>query len=252
MIALQMGVVPVIHRQRTNQKMSEPSLPPAARTAVGPAPAEAAQVLNAAATSPGTDVDAERAAERSCIQAVLQGAPQRFGELVEAHQDRVYRFALRMLGNEEDARDAAQDTFLRAYRQLATYQPEWRFKTWLMTIASNLCIDRLRRRRIEPLLFSDQQPNADGDTPEIELPSHAPGPDVEVALSERRGILSAMIAGLPEEDRRMVQMYYFADLSCEEIVQATGATLSAVKSRLFRARRAMAQSPLAARLAGGV
>lgn len=71
MIALQMGVVPVIHRQRTNQKMSEPSLPPAARTAVGPAPAEAAQVLNAAATSPGTDVDAERAAERSCIQAVL-------------------------------------------------------------------------------------------------------------------------------------------------------------------------------------
>jgi len=160
----------------------------------------------------------------------------------------VYRLALRMLNNEEDARDAAQDAFLKAYRQLASYQQEWRFKTWLMSITSNLCIDRIRRRRIEPLAFSDQPPNADGETPEVEIPSHEPGPDVQVAAIEQREVLHQMMSALPEEDRRMVQMFYVADMSYEEIVQATGASLSAVKSRLFRARRALAQSPLTKRL----
>ncbi|HQV29098.1 MAG TPA: sigma-70 family RNA polymerase sigma factor [Thermoflexales bacterium] len=190
----------------------------------------------------------EVAEERARIRAVLNGDTERFQELVEVHQDRVYRLALRMLNNEEDARDAAQDAFLKAYRQLASYQQEWRFKTWLMSITSNLCIDRIRRRRIEPLAFSDQPPNADGETPEVEIPSHEPGPDVQVAAIEQREVLNQMMSALPEEDRRMVQMFYVADMSYEEIVQATGASLSAVKSRLFRARRALAQSPLTKRL----
>ena len=190
----------------------------------------------------------EVAEERARIRAVLNGDTERFQELVEVHQDRVYRLALRMLNNEEDARDAAQDAFLKAYRQLASYQQEGRFKTWLMSITSNLCIDRIRRRRIEPLAFSDQPPNADGETPEVEIPSHEPGPDVQVAAIEQREVLNQMMSALPEEDRRMVQMFYVADMSYEEIVQATGASLSAVKSRLFRARRALAQSPLTKRL----
>ena len=190
----------------------------------------------------------EVAEERARIRAVLNGDTERFQELVEVHQDRVYRLALRMLNNEEDARDAAQDAFLKAYRQLASYQQEWRFKTWLMSITSNLCIDRIRRRRIEPLAFSDQPPNADGETPEVEIPSHEPGPDVQVAAIEQREVLNQMMSALPEEDRRMVQMFYVADMSYEEIVQATGASLSAIKSRLFRARRALAQSPLTKRL----
>ena len=190
----------------------------------------------------------EVAEERARIRAVLDGDTERFQELVEVHQDRVYRLALRMLNNEEDARDAAQDAFLKAYRQLASYQQEWRFKTWLMSITSNLCIDRIRRRRIEPLAFSDQPPNADGETPEVEIPSHEPGPDVQVAAIEQREVLNQMMSALPEEDRRMVQMFYVADMSYEEIVQATGASLSAIKSRLFRARRALAQSPLTKRL----
>jgi RNA polymerase sigma-70 factor (ECF subfamily) len=190
----------------------------------------------------------EVAEERARIRAVLDGDTERFQELVEVHQDRVYRLALRMLNNEEDARDAAQDAFLKAYRQLASYQQEWRFKTWLMSITSNLCIDRIRRRRIEPLAFSDQPPNADGETPEVEIPSHDPGPDAQVAANEQRDVLNQMMAALPEEDRRMVHMFYVADMSYEEIVQATGASLSAVKSRLFRARRALAQSPLTKRL----
>ena len=210
-------------------------------------PAVAVSAEPPADTAPAVD---EIAAERACVRAVLAGETDHFQELVEIHQDRVYRLALRMLSNEEDARDAAQDAFLKAYRQLSSYQPEWRFKTWLMTITSNLCIDRLRRRRIEPLAFSDQPPDQDGETPEIEIPSHEPGPDAQAAANEQRRVLARMLAALPDEDRRMVQMFYFGDMSYEEIVQATGASMSAVKSRLFRARRALAQSPLTARLAG--
>ncbi len=205
--------------------------------------------VRAVAPIPAPELD-EAALERACVRAVLAGDANRFQELVEAHQDRVYRLALRMLSNEDDAHDVAQEAFLKAYRKLDTYLTEWRFKTWVMTITSNLCIDRLRRRKIEPLAFSDQPLNSDGETPEVDIPSREPGPDVQAATHEQQRILRQMLAALPEEDRQMVQMFYFADLSYDEIVQATGSSLSAVKSRLFRARRALAQSPLASRLVG--
>jgi RNA polymerase sigma-70 factor (ECF subfamily) len=189
--------------------------------------------------------EADRAAELACIAAVQAGDVQAFGRLVEVHQARVYTLALRMLGNEAEAQDAAQDAFVQAYTRLSSYRPEWRFKTWIMAITSHLCIDRLRRRRLEPSTFADQP------DPDAEFVSREPQPDVAVAAGEQRDVLRRMLASLSPEDRSMLAMFYWGDLSYEEIAQALRTTVPAVKSRLFRARRALAQSPLAARLQAG-
>jgi RNA polymerase sigma-70 factor, ECF subfamily len=182
--------------------------------------------------------------EQGWIDAVKSGDINAFQFLVEAHQSRVYHLALRMLGNVEEAQDAAQDAFLQAYTRLASYKSEWRFKTWVMAIASNLCIDRLRRRRIEPVTFSDHT-----EDPDAEFMSHEPLPEAVAARNERKSVVRAMLEQLPAEDRSMVVMFYWGDMSYEDISHASGASVNAVKSRLFRARRALAQSPIALKVA---
>lgn len=183
--------------------------------------------------------------EQRTIKAVLAGNREAFQPLVETHQNRVYGLALRMLGNEREAEDAAQDAFLHAYSRLGSYKPEWRFKTWIMTITSNLCIDRLRRRKLEPASFADLSTDGAVDG-EIDFTSHEPQPDAVVVARQRDAALRAMLAELQDEDRSMVAMFYFNDMSYEDIAAAMNTSLSAVKSRLFRARQKMAQSKWAA------
>lgn len=199
-----------------------------------------------AAHLPSTRLEAyemsEVGRELAAIQAVLAGNADAFKPLIEANQTRVYSLALRMLGNEREAEDVAQDAFLHAYARLATYNPAWRFKTWIMTITSNLCIDRLRRRKLEPVSFTDYAQRDGEASDEIEFVSHAPQPDAVVAQRQRDDDVRAMLHELPAEDRSMVVMFYFNDMSYEEIANAKSTTVGAVKSRLFRARQKMAQS----------
>ncbi len=189
--------------------------------------------------------EAER--ELANVKAVLAGNVQAFQPLVEAHQGRVYGLAVRMLGNEREAEDAAQDAFVHAYARLASYKPEWRFKTWIMTITSNLCIDRLRRRKLEPMSFTDYTaPNAnsgDGSADaEVEFISAEPQPDAMMVRKQREAAITAMLNELPTEDKSMVAMFYFNDMSYDDIATSMNTTVSAVKSRLFRARQKMAGS----------
>jgi len=200
------------------------------------------------------DSVSEAAAEQRLVKAVLAGNTNAFQHLVETHQTRVYNLALRMLGNEREAEDAAQDAFVQAYTRLATYNPEWRFKTWLMTITSNLCIDKLRRRKLEPTSFTDYNTQVASSTgrdeadTDVEFVSAEPLPDNVVAANEQRRAVHTMLQGLSDEDRSMVVMFYWDDCSYEDIARTMNTTVSAVKSRLFRARRALAQSPLAQKL----
>jgi RNA polymerase sigma-70 factor (ECF subfamily) len=190
----------------------------------------------------------EAVVERATIDAVLKGNGDAFQALVEAHQTRVFNLAYRMLGNTREAEDAAQDAFTQAYARLRTYNPEWRFKTWIMTIVSNLAIDRLRRRKIEPLSFVDLAgPDRAAEQEPIEnaFESHEPGPETVAIRRQRDAAVQSLLRELPDEDRAMVVMFYWEDLSYEEIAKATSASVSAVKSRLFRARQKMAQSRMA-------
>lgn len=172
--------------------------------------------------------------ELTLHQAVRQGDLNAFTTLVERYQRLVFQICYRMLGDAGEAEEAAQETFLRAYRALERYDPERKFSTWLLSIANHYCIDQLRKRRL--LLSSlDEQ---DG----WELPDGRPGPEGSALERERREQVRSLLNCLKEKDRAMIVMRYWQDLSYEEIAEALGLTASAVKSRLHRARRSLAHT----------
>ena len=170
------------------------------------------------------------------IQA-QQGSDEAFTKLVEEHQTHVYNLCYRMLGEPEAAEDAAQESFLRAYQNLHRYDQSRPFPTWLLSIAAHYCIDRLRRRKLS--MFSLDEENDEGATFEIADPA-SPDPEAESVKREERDRLHIMLKDLDETDRAAIIMRYWHDFSEVEIAESLQLTVSAVKSRLHRARRSLA------------
>jgi RNA polymerase sigma-70 factor (ECF subfamily) len=173
--------------------------------------------------------------ERSWIKAARQGDRTAFGRLVQAYQGPVYNLTYRMLGDPQEAEDAAQEVFFRAYRKLNSYDPGRKFSTWLLSIASHHCIDRLRRRRLKWHSIDDE------NLPQDVMTSQEPGPERHALQNEREAQVQELLSTLSPDYRTVVVLHYWYDLSYEEIAQTTGSTVSAVKSRLFRARRMLAK-----------
>jgi RNA polymerase sigma-70 factor, ECF subfamily len=168
--------------------------------------------------------------EHEWVRLARAGDENAFADLVEAYQSPIYNLCYRMLGDAGEAEDAAQETFLRAYSQLASYDANRSFKTWLFSIANHHCIDRLRKRRLTWLSIDDDLP------PHPALQEQAPGPEEASVRREQAAAIQALLSRLPPEDRSVVVMRYWYDLSYEEIAESTRTTVSAVKSRLHRAR----------------
>jgi RNA polymerase sigma-70 factor, ECF subfamily len=166
------------------------------------------------------------------LKRALNGDSQAFSQLVEHYQRPVYNLCYRMLGNAQDAEDAAQEAFLRAYKSMRQYDFKRSFSTWLLSIAAHYCIDQIRRRRmvtisVEELVVPD-------------LPVDEPDMDSRLSRKEDQKNIRALLQVLESVDRAVVIMYYWYDFSYEEISQTLKLSESAVKSRLHRARRAMA------------
>lgn len=172
--------------------------------------------------------------ESEWLQAAIQGSDEAFTQLVETYQKPVYNLCYRMLGDALEAEDAAQESFWRAYQGLKKYDPQRPFITWLLSIAAHYCIDQQRRRRL-PLVSVEV-------LPEETVPDATPNPErvVSQRLEDKR--LRALLAALPPQDRAALVLRYWYDLSDEEIGQMLGMTVSAIKSRLFRARKQLAVS----------
>jgi RNA polymerase sigma-70 factor (ECF subfamily) len=169
------------------------------------------------------------------IQA-QQGSEEAFTELVEAYQSHVYNLCYRMLGEPESAEDAAQETFLRAYQHLQRYDRSRPFATWLLSIAAHYCIDRLRRRRFSFTSLDDDQ-----EWGAVELAdADAPNPEEVTMHRERSRQMQAAIGKLSPTDRAAIVLRYWHDCSEVEIAETLDLSVSAVKSRLHRARRELA------------
>jgi RNA polymerase sigma-70 factor (ECF subfamily) len=175
--------------------------------------------------------------ELTWVLQAQQGSDEAFTKLVEEHQTHVYNLCYRMLGEPEAAEDAAQESFLRAYQNLHRYDQSRPFPTWLLSIAAHYCIDRLRRRKLS--VFSMDEENDDGSTFEIADPASL-DPEAESVKHEERDRLHGMLKDLDETDRAAIIMRYWYDFSEVEIAESLRLTVSAVKSRLHRARRSLA------------
>ena len=167
------------------------------------------------------------------IERATQGDDDAFAQIVESYQVPVYNLCYRMLGNKEEAEDAAQESFLRAYRNLNRYDPERKFVTWLLSIASHYCIDCLRRRRLKLVSLDDLLPRRERGT-------STPGAEANYLQLENAEEIRIMLDGIGEKDRAAMILRYWYDFSYEEIAESLSLSISAVKSRLHRTRREMA------------
>ena len=166
--------------------------------------------------------------EGEWIAKSLDGDQIAFAQLVERYTGAVYNLCYRMLANPQDAEDAAQEIFVRAYTRLSSFDRERRFSTWLLSIASNYCIDRLRRRRFAWLTLDDVA---------FWLPSGAAGPERSALDRERDDVVQRALQQLPEQYRLVTLLRYWYDMSYDEIAAQTGLSESALKTRLHRARK---------------
>ncbi|MCJ7737748.1 MAG: sigma-70 family RNA polymerase sigma factor [Anaerolineae bacterium] len=173
--------------------------------------------------------------ETEWIRLAVKGDQEAFGRLVTVYQTPVYNLAYRMLGNSMEAEDAAQEAFLRAYKHLRRYDHARSFKTWLLSIASHYCIDQLRRRRINWMPLEDEIAEAE------RLAPNSPNPVAVTIQHEREQDIQQKLESLAPVDRAAITLRYWYDYSYEEIAGALDLTVSAVKSRLHRSRKAMAE-----------
>lgn len=168
------------------------------------------------------------------LRLARQGDDEAYGKVVETCQTPVFNLCYRMLNDPMEAEDAAQETFWRAYQALHRYDPSRSFLTWLLSIAAHFCIDQQRRRRLP--IVDIELLSEDG------LPDSAPTPERVNAISEEQRLLHGLIARLGPQDRAAIILRYWYEFSEEEIAQSLELTVSAVKSRLHRARLALAKS----------
>ena len=176
--------------------------------------------------------------ETELVKLAQQGDESAFSLLVEQNQRRIYNLALRMTRNPDDAAELTQDAFLNAWRGLASFQGGSSFSTWLYRLASNACIDLLRRRKRRqegeaPHSLDDEE----AGWPEPAAPGG--GPEEELEQKERRQALERELRALPDHQREILVMREVSGLSYQEIGELLSLDLGTVKSRLARARLAL-------------
>jgi RNA polymerase sigma-70 factor (ECF subfamily) len=178
--------------------------------------------------------------ERRLIERCKKGDLDAFDTLIPLHQDRIYNLALRLLGNEDDALDLAQEVFCTAFRKISSFRGDAAFSSWLYRITVNLAKNFWRKgsNRILAKGVSLDEPLSphDKDGPSLQIPDHNPGPRQVAAGHELMNILSKNMQSLPLEFRQILILRFTEGLSYEEIAQTLECNAGTVKSRLFRAR----------------
>jgi len=178
--------------------------------------------------------------EHLLVAAAKRGDTRAFEELVNRYEAKIFRLTMNITRNREDAEDAMQDAFLKSYAHLKDFQEDSRFYTWLVRIAANEALMRLRKRR--PNQFSLDEPlEGDEDLMPRELADWGPSPEQRFAQTEMHEILSEVIDNLEPDFRIVFVLRDVEELSTEETAKALGISVPAVKSRLLRARLKLRQ-----------
>lgn len=175
--------------------------------------------------------------EQIWLEQARNGNKDAFGRLIDAYQSPVFNLAYRMLSNADEAEQAAQEAFIRAWTRLDSYNPQHKFSTWLLSITSNYCIDLIRKRRKQLLSIDGPLPPHPALTSE-----QSKGPEAQAMQGEEQEVVQVLLETLSEEYREAVVLRYWYDMSYDEIAVVMETTVSAIKSRLFRARRQLAES----------
>jgi RNA polymerase sigma-70 factor (ECF subfamily) len=174
--------------------------------------------------------------ESLLVAAARSGDIGAFESLVRRYDRNVFRIAQHITQNREDAEDVVQDAFLKAYQNLGQFQGQSKFYTWLVRIAVNEALMRLRRRRPERMVSIDEDVKTEEDSMPREIADWSPNPEQQYTQAELKDILGKTIQGLPPSFRTVFVLRDVEGLSTEETASALELSVPAVKSRLLRAR----------------
>ena len=172
------------------------------------------------------------------VKRVLEGETDLFAVLVDRYRTRLSRYVERFTHDVEDARDVTQDVFIKVYGALDSYDPHYKFSTWLFRIAGNAAIDHLRRRRVRTLPL-ERPPGEDGEARSVDPPETRPNPHEELTRHRLRTALAEAIDRLPDDYRELISLRHYGEMPYEEIAELKGMPLGTVKNKLFRARKAL-------------
>jgi RNA polymerase sigma-70 factor (ECF subfamily) len=173
--------------------------------------------------------------ETRLAKLARNGDRRAFSELVDLYKDKIFHLAYRMLYNVEEAEDVVQETFLRVYSNLHRFDENQKFSTWIYRIGTNLCIDRLRRRKQTYSLDAEVSESEGADWYSM-LPSDERTPEGELILSETQEQVRKAIDALPEKYKSAVILRYLHDMSLQEISEILNIPVTTVKTRVHRGR----------------
>lgn len=173
--------------------------------------------------------------EQRLVEAGQRGDVEAFNQLVRLYEGRVYNLCYRMLGDPDAAADAAQDTFISAYRNLAKFRGGI-FRSWLLRIATNTCLDALRARKRRPSVSLGAKRDEEDEGTGLDIPDSGEALDETALRRELGAAIQQGLALLPEDQRIVVVLSDIQGLAYEEIAQVTNTNLGTVKSRLSRGR----------------
>jgi len=169
------------------------------------------------------------------VEAALKGEEKAFAKLMSRYKDAIYFMLLKMVNNKNDAEDLTIEAFGKAFKNLHQYSPNYAFSTWLFKIATNNCIDFLRKRRGVYVSIENNQENGENDSP-IKLRSTDPDPEEKLIRIQKAILMRRIVHRLKPRYRILVELRYFREFSYEEIAKELNLPLGTVKAQLFRAR----------------
>ena len=177
--------------------------------------------------------------DRADMARLAAGHDAALNDLMERHATPVFHFLCRMLGNEDDANDLAQETFARVFRARESFRPDARFSTWLFTIAANLARNQIRWRSRHPNVSLDAESDATDQPLSSTLPATGASPTEAALAAERAAAVRAAVLRLPEDLREAIVLCEWEEKSMAEAAAILETTPKAVESRLYRARQAL-------------
>ena len=170
------------------------------------------------------------------IERAKHGDQSAYAKLMEQYRDAVFHMLLKMVKNADDADDLTIEAFGKAFHRLEQYTPNYAFSTWLFKIASNNCIDFIRKKRVHVTSIDHAFPNEDGEGYRIDVVSNSLDPEEVIIKTQKIKLMREVVDKLKPRYKELVVKRYFEELSYEEIAEQMDLPLGTVKAQLFRAR----------------
>lgn len=175
----------------------------------------------------------------SLVIRAKDGDQRAYAELMQRYKDSIYFMALKMVNNKDDAMDLAVETFGKAFENIEKYKPDFAFSTWLFRIATNSCIDFIRKKRLNVVSINGMVDD-DGDDRPLQIKSDTLNPEESSIKKQQSEQLKFIVDKLPPRYKTLIVLRYYEELSYEEIAQQLDLPLGTVKAQLFRARDLLA------------